>query len=436
MSAVVHPLGLSYWLDTAPAFTGAVEGSVAGQYDVCVVGAGFTGLSAALYLARTGAKVVVVEAGDVMGAASGRNGGQCNAGTAHDYGALANRLGKDQAKAMYHAYAASVDTVEAMVRDEAIDCDFNRCGRLKLAAKPEHFQKLEKAYERLIVDGVDRHVKLVQPADMASEIGSTQFHGGLVQTTGAQLHVGRFGRGLADRAVSAGAQIFDQCAVSAIRRLSDAKFEVTSQRGTFEAAHILLATGGTGPSSSKLGPFQYFRKRIVPVGSFIIATEPLSEAVLDQIVPTRRNYVTSKNVGNYFRVSPDNRLIFGGRARFAMSSPRSDAKSGEVLKRAMTDIFPQLTDTRIEYCWGGQVDMTEDRLPRAGTHEGMSFAMGYSGHGVQMSVHMGQVMGAKIAGREAENPWDLNWPSIPFYTGRPWFLPVVGAYYKLQDILH
>jgi glycine/D-amino acid oxidase-like deaminating enzyme len=176
---------------------------------------------------------------------------------------------------------------------------------------------------------------------------------------------------------------------------------------------------------------------MAPVGSFIVVTEPLEPEMLDQVLPKRRCYVTSRNIGNYFRATPDNRLLFGGRARFAMSNPRSDQKSGYVLHRTLAQLFPELDRVRIDYCWGGLVDMTADRLPRAGEHEGLFYSMGYSGHGVQMSVRMGQIMADVLEGRVDANPWrDLDWPAIPGHFGKPWFLPLVGAYYRLQDVLH
>ena len=185
------------------------------------------------------------------------------------------------------------------------------------------------------------------------------------------------------------------------------------------------------------GPFFYFRRRIIPVGSFIIATEPLSENVLGDLMPTRRTATTTRHIGHYFRITPDNRLLFGGRARFALSSPTSDARSGKILEKNMLAIFPQLRGTRIDYCWGGLVDMTADRLPRAGEHEGLFYAMGYSGHGTQMSVHMGQAMAQVMDGHLAANPLQaLDWPAIPGHFGPPWFLPFVGAYYRMQDWLH
>ncbi|CAN7418868.1 FAD-binding oxidoreductase [Pseudoduganella sp. LjRoot289] len=421
----------SYWLDTAPVFASGAQGPVSGRADVVVVGAGFTGLSAALALARRGASVVVLEAGRVVGEASGRNGGHCNSGLAHDFATLAGRIGLEQARAFYQAYAASVDTVEKLVRQEDIACDFSRVGRLKLAAKPQHYDKLARACEVLRAE-VDQHVEMVSAADIRSEVGSGQFFGGLLQTTSAQMHMGKFGVGLAHAAARSGAHIFEQAPVTALERRAEGGFRVTSARGSIDAAQVLLATG-----NSREGPFSYFRRRMVSVGSFIIATEPLDKAVLDRLLPQRRNYVTSKNIGNYFRVSPDHRLLFGGRARFAMSNPRSDRKSGHVLRAAMEEMFPELGGVGIDYCWGGLVDMTADRLPRAGQHDGLYYSTGYSGHGVQMSVHMGQVMADVMAGKPEGNPWrDLAWPAVPGHFGKPWFLPVVGAYYRLQDWLH
>ncbi len=421
----------SYWLASAPKFTAGAEGPVAGRADVVVVGAGFTGLSAALALAKRGANVVVLEAGRVVGEASGRNGGHCSSGLAHDFGGLAARLGVDTARAFYRAYDLAVDTVESLVAQEDIACDFMRVGKLKLAAKPEHYDKLARACD-LLRREADPHVEMVPATRIRSEVNSSSFHGGLLQKTSAQMHVGKFGVGLAQAAARAGARIYEHAPVTKLERRVDGGFRVTCGRGTLDAGQVLLATG-----NSRTGPFFHFRRRMISVGSFIIATQPLDTAVLDRLMPNRRNYVTSKNVGNYFRLSPDNRLIFGGRARFAMSSPSSDRKSGVVLRAAMEEIFPDLRGVGIDYCWGGLVDMTADRLPRAGEHRGMYYSTGYSGHGVQMSVHMGQVMADVMAGQAERNPWrSLTWPAIPGHFGKPWFLPIVGAYYRLQDWLH
>ncbi|RBP83462.1 FAD-binding oxidoreductase [Marinomonas rhizomae] len=421
----------SYWLDTVSTFTKGEQGTASGQYDVAIVGGGFTGLSAAIELAKQGLSVVLFEAGHVVGEASGRNGGQCNAGLAHDYASLAQRIGADKARAFYHSYMAAVDTVADLVEEENIACDFTRNGRLKLAAKPAHYDKLARAHETL-VNEVDPNVVMLTADQVRDELGVDQFYGGILQTTSAQMHMGKFGVGLADAAVKHGAKLYESAAVTGIDRLSSNRYQVISNRGTVTADKVFLATG-----SSAKGPFSYFRRRLVSVGSFIVVTEPLAPEPLSRLLVERRSYVTSKNIGNYFRVTPDNRLLFGGRARFAMSNPRSDEKSGHILRASMAEVFPQLSHVRIDYCWGGLVDMTADRLPRAGQYDGMYYSLGYSGHGVQMSTHMGKVMAQVMMGNEMVNPWrELNWPPVPGHFGKPWFLPFVGAYYRFQDLIH
>jgi len=423
----------SYWLDSAPPFAGGAREPVEslGRVDAAIVGGGFTGLSAALALAKRGASVAVLEAGRVAGEASGRNGGHCSNGVAHDYQGLVERFGEAKARAMYRDFDAAVDTVETIVREEAIDCDFVRSGKLKLAAKPAHFDGLARTFEKLGRE-VDTGMELIEPARLAAEIDSPNFHGGLLQKKSAQMHVGRFGVGLAEAAARHGARVFESATVTRLERLSGRAHRITCARGTLEAGQVLLATGTSRP-----GPLAWFRRRIVPVGSFIVATEPLDAALATRLMPGRRNYVTTRIIGNYFRLTADNRLIYGGRARFAMSGPSSDAKSGEILRRSMEATFPALQGARLDYCWGGLVDMTADRLPRAGEHEGLLYSMGYSGHGVQMSTHMGRVMADVIGGRAHASPWlDLDWRAIPGNFGDPWFLPLVGAYYRVQDMLH
>jgi glycine/D-amino acid oxidase-like deaminating enzyme len=427
-----RPSPQSYWLATAPTFSGAVPGSPEGRVDVAVIGGGLTGLAAALALREKGASVAVLEAGPVVGEASGRNGGQCNNGTHQDYGSLVASLGRERAQAYYRVHVEAVDRVERLVKDHDIDCAFRRCGRLKLAAKPQHFDKIAKAYELLKAE-VDPNVELIPPERIRSEIGSDLYHGGLLQTTSAQLHPGRLGVGLAQAAAQKGARIYEHAAVTGLARLPTGGWTVTTERGALTASQILVATGGAPVQK----PFKWFQRRLVAVGSFIIATEPLDEALIDRLFPHRRNYVTSRVIGNFFRLAPDNRLIFGGRARFAISDAQSDVKSGAILIETMRRMFPELADVRVDHVWGGMVDLTADRLPRAGEHDGLFYAMGYSGHGVQMSVYMGQQMARYMDGDHSANPWEgLAWPAIPGHLGKPWFLPAVGAWYKIQDILH
>lgn len=426
---MLAPPNTSYWLETAPEFTGAADVALLGDdVDVAVIGAGFTGLSTALELAKRGAKVAVFEAGRVVGGASGRNGGQCNNGLAHDFAGLAAQIGRDQALYFYNSYVDAVNTVEKIVEEYQIDCNFNRCGRLKLAVKPEHFKKFEKSYD-ILRDGIDQNVELITPDNIQHEVGSSQFYGGLLQKTSAQMHVGKFGVGLAEAAAKKDVKIFENAAVEGYKPHPKGGFELDVSGQKVKARQIFVATGGHGQS-----PFGWFRRRIVPVGSFAVVTHPLGKELLDDLFPTRRNYVTSKNIGNYFMITPDDRLLFGGRASFSASNAKTDGQAAGTLSNMLADIFPELTGIGLDHCWGGQVDMTQDRLPRAGEKDGIFYAMGYSGHGVQMSVHMGPIMADVMEGKTESNPWrDLDWPAIPGYFGKPWFLPFVGAYYRLQD---
>ncbi|WP_027802616.1 NAD(P)/FAD-dependent oxidoreductase [Paraburkholderia dilworthii] len=420
----------SYWLDTAPPFVSACEGPVDGHADVVVIGAGFTGLSAAQALGTRGASVTVVDAGRVGGGASGRNGGQVNTGVAQDFVALAAQLGLERASACYRAYSDAVDTVERLIRDENIDCNYIATGKLKLASKPHHLAHLEKTAD-LIRRAVDTDIELFDGERIRSEVQSDGFHGGLLQRHGGQMHMGKFTVGLAEAAVRRGAKLYENAAVTSIVKDGDAHRVVTA-RGEVRAKQVLIATG-----PSRHGPFGWYRRRLAPVGSFIVVTEPLPPELLAKVLPNRRAYTTTRLMHNYFRVTPDSRVLFGGRARFTASERPSDAKSGRILQQGLAAMFPMLASARIDYCWGGLVDMSVDRLPHAGQHDGIYFSMGYSGHGTQMSTHMGQVMADVMDGREDRNPWgECEWPAIPGHTGKPWFLPLVGTYYRIKDIFY
>lgn len=419
----------SYWLDTSPRFAQGATGPLGGQYDVAVVGGGLTGSSAALALARKGARVVLLEADTIGNAASGRNGGMCNNGFAQNYAVMSHTHGREVADRLYKAFDRGVDLVERLVQEEQIDCSFARVGKLKLAAKPEHYDMLARSQE-LLAAGPDPEARMVHRSEMRDEVGTDRYHGGLLFPKSAGMHVGRFVRGLATAAARQGAEVHEYAPVTGLKQTAGGQ-RIETPKGSIEARQVLLASG-----ISQVGPLGWIRRRIVPVGAFLIVTEPLSPNDLARLMPTGRMVVDTRNLVVYWRLTPDNRLLFGGRARFAGSNPQSDQKSGEILKAAMVDVFPELAGTRIDYCWGGLVDMTRDRLPRAGERNGIYYSMGYSGHGTHMSTLMGHIMADVMDGKPDLNPWkDFAWPAIPGYFGRPWFLPILGAYYRLKDIV-
>ncbi|MCO4859065.1 FAD-binding oxidoreductase [Herbaspirillum sp. WGmk3] len=425
----------SYWTDSAPLFISPTR-ELPTQVDVAIVGGGFTGLSAALAFAKRGASVVVLEAGPHVAAeASGRNGGHVNNGLAVDYAEVAAKVGVERARAWYHAYDDAVDTVARLVQQEQIACDFLRHGKLKMATKPYQMDALQRSADRLIADGVDSDVEILDAARVRAEVQSERFHGGLLYKRSGQMHMGRFAWGLATAAERHGAAIHTGTEVRRLERIGNTHaHRVHTARGTITAKQVLLATGASRHGA--YGSFGWLRRRIVPIGSFIVVTEPLGAERAAAMLARQRTYTTVANIHHYFRMTPDTRLVFGGRARFAISSPQSDAASGEILRQGLHETFPQLGQVRLDYCWGGLVDMTRDRLPQAGERDGLYYSMGYSGHGTQMSVHMGQCMAQVMAGDALANPWrEREWPAIPGHFGPPWFLPVIGLYYQLKDKL-
>lgn len=418
----------SFWQDTAPTFAAGAKGDLRGHYDVAVIGAGFTGLGAARKLAKGGARVAVLEGETVGYGASGRNGGHLNNGLAHSFTAACARFGQETAIAMYRAFDDGIDTIERIIEDEQIQCDFRRSGKLKLACKPAHMAGIKSNFEALH-QLADPDTELLSREDLKGEVGSDQFHGALLQRKSAMMHMGRFVVGLAQAAERHGADIFENAKVTSCT--GDLRgHRLMTPRGEITAGKVLLATGAYTSQD-----FTWFRRRIIPVGSFLIATRPLTDPEVAATLPGDRTCVTTMNVGNYFRLSPDRRLIFGGRARFSASSDqRSDAKSGDVLRATMTTFFPHLDGIDIDYCWGGMVDMTKDRYPRTGQRDGIYYAMGYSGHGAQIATHLGEIIADDMTGSARDNPWNaLPWPAVPGHFGKPWFLPLIGAYYKMRD---
>ena len=416
----------SYWHETSQGFDGA--GSLPAHADIVVIGGGFTGLAAARRLALADRSVVVLEARHVGFGASGRNGGHLNNGLAHSYLAAREAFGPEKAGAMYRAFDTGIETVRRLIAEEEIDCDFRIAGKLKLASKPQHMEGLSRNFEAIHRE-VDPETELLSKADLSREIGSDIFHGAMLSKKSAMMHMGRFVNGLASAAARRGAVVVENAPVTALSGEAG-NWNVVTPEGAIQANQILLATGAYTGS-----PFPWFRRRLVPVGSFLIATRPLTGDEAKSIMPGNRTCVNSLNIGNYWRLSPDRRLIFGGRARFSASSDqRSDAKAGEILRAAMLRMFPQLSGVEIDYCWGGMVDMTADRYPRAGQSGGLWYAMGYSGPGAQLASHLGETVAEQMLGLRQGNPFDhLPWGAVPGHTGKPWFLPFVGLYFQFLD---
>lgn len=423
----------TFWSETVDTSPPRAQRPLPERVDVAIIGAGFTGLSAARVLAKSGAQVAVLEGETAGWGASSRNGGMVLTGLKLPVTTLVDKFGLDAARRMYAASLASIDCVEQIVGEEQIDCSFARCGHLEVACKPGHFDEFRRSAQRLARD-FGREVRLIPRGELGGEIGSDVYYGGLVDELSAGVNPARYVAGVARATENSGAELHEQTRVERIERETRdgaPGFRVATSRGAIWARNVFAATSGyTGCATPEL------RERVIPIGSYIIVTEPLPEELARRLSPRNRMIYDSKNFLHYFRLTPDRRMLFGGRAAFFPETPQTIRQSAEILREGMLQVFPSLREVAVEYAWGGTLDFTFDMLPHAGQIDGVHYAVGYAGHGVAMATYLGAKMGAAIAGGKDENPFaGLRFPraALGLYNGRPWFLPFAGAWYKFLD---
>ena len=423
----------NYWLTTVEMPRTDPARALPEAADVAVIGAGFTGLSAARTLASKGANVVVLESETIGWGASSRNGGMVLTGMKLGVNKLISMYGRQRTQRMYAASLASIDCVGKIVRDESISCDFGRCGHLEVACKQAHFDDYARQVE---VIGREFHheLKIVPSSELRSEIGSNIYFGGMVDEASVGLNPARYVAGLGLAALRAGACVREKTRVEQITRDSRQGalgWRLETSRGPLWARDVFVATSGY---TSRTTPA--LQKKIIPIGSYIIATEILPDTLARELSPRNRMIYDSKNYIYYYRLTPDNRLLFGGRAAFFPESGDTIRKSAEILRRGMIEVYPQLRETKVEFVWGGTLDFAFDIMPHAGQIDGMYYALGYAGHGVAMATYQGELIARRISGESPDNPFDgIPFPGAPFglYNGTPWFLPFAGAYYKFLD---
>lgn len=399
------------------------------KVDVAIIGGGYTGLSAARTLASHGASVVVLEAETIGWGASSRNGGMVLTGLKVGMGTVQKRYGREIARRLFQYSLDSIDTVEQIVEEEHFDCGFARYGHLLTANKPKQFDAL-KAEMEFMQKEFNHPLYLVSKDEQRHEIGTDLYHGALLDPCSGGLNPGQYVVGLANAAEKAGATLHARARVNQLRRRGN-RYILETERGKLSAGSVLVATSGYTRGVTK-----NLQKKIIPIGSFIIATEKLPEALAYELSPKNRMIFDFKHYLNYFRLW-DNRMIFGGRAAFFPETSKTIQRSAEILRREMIAVYPQLKDVNVEYVWGGTLDFAFDMMTHVGEENGIYYAMGYAGHGVAMATHSGKTVAeAMIQGTIQEHPFAaIDFPGAPLglYNGYPWFLPFAGAWHKFLD---
>ena len=420
-----------YWWDTVAGPRHPEFGTLKpGTFDVAIIGAGYTGLAAARQLARSGASVVVLERERAGWGASSRNGGQVLTGLKLDPATLVARFGQSRARELFELSLTSMSSLESLLQDEAIECEYERTGHIQAAWKPSHFDAFRDE-QQLLARAFGHHVTLVSRADQASELGTDLYHGLLIDERSAALNPAKYVQGLARAALRAGAIVAEHAGVLRLTRAT-VNWIIQTTCGEVRATDVFIATNGY---TTDVTPA--LQRRLVPIGSYIVATQPLPPATAARLIPKRRMVFDSKHFLYYFRLTRDHRLMFGGRAEFTQPTPDTNRRAAAILQRGLASVFPELAATPIEYAWGGNVAFTRDQMPHAGRLSGAYYAAGYSGHGIAMATYLGGLMARRIAGEKFDHPLlDAPFPAIPLYAlsgGRPWFLPLVGAYYRFRD---
>lgn len=396
--------------------------------DVCVVGAGYTGLSTALHLAERGYSVVVLEAQRVGFGASGRNGGQIGTGQRRDEAWLEARFGRDTARQLFRLAEESKALVRTRISRHSIDCEPGT-GQLLCAAKPAHIEALKRRADKLARDYDYPHQRFVGQPELSGMLGSPLYPGASLDAQAMHLHPLNYALGLARACTEAGVRIFEQSAVTGYGGTAPVMVRTTG--GAVHARSVVLACNAY---LDRLEP--RLAATIMPINNFIVATEPLGEQRCRALVRDPVAVHDTLFVLNYFRLSADGRLIFGGGENYRRDFP---ADIGGFVRRHMLRVFPQLAAVKIDYAWGGRLAITMNRMPHLGRLRGdIYFAQGYSGHGVAMATLAGQLLAEAVAGSAERLDVFARLPPPPFPGGTllRWPGLVLGMlWYALRDRL-
>ena len=414
-----------YWWDLTPRKNFS-DIELPKKTEVLVIGSGYTGICAAIQTSRMGLDTVVLDAENVGWGCSSRNGGQVSTSIKPSYKELSRKYGEKKALELLNEGENALKWIGDFIKEEKIDCDFRRVGRFYGAHSRSQFKKFEKNIKQE-PKNFKADVKLVSRSEQHKEIGTDFYYGGIVHPYHASLDPAKFHQGLLERALKSGAKIKDNCAAKKIEKRGSV-FQITTESGIIESREVVVATSGY---TEKVTPWH--RRRVIPIGSYIISTEILEKSLVDQLIPRDRVITDTRKLVVYYRSSPDRkRILFGGRVSLNETDPN---KCVEPLHKKLVQIFPQLKSSKVSHSWMGFVGFTFDHMPHTGNHEGIHYSMGYCGSGVSLASYFGTKLGQRIAGILQGNTvlTEVEFQTRPLYYGNPWFLAPSILYYQLID---
>ena len=396
------------------------------ETDVAIVGSGYTGLCAARVLKKNGASVTVLDRNTIGWGASSRNGGMATPGLKQGIQKIYKMYGSELAHEFWNSSVDAIDLIDAIVNEHSIDCDWERNGHASLATKPSHAPRL-KEYGSWLEKEFGHSQRYIPKNQIRDEIGSDAYYGALTDDISGGLHPSKYVFGLATAVANLGVQLCENTEVTKIEKNDSNNFRLISSKGDIIAKKIIIATNGyTNRLVPKLKPL------IFPVGSYIVVTEPLTKELQNIISPKKRMYYDSKWFLNYFRLTPDGRMFWGGRND--LSTDLDLDESAIILSKELYTIFPDLAGIPITNTWTGKLGITFDLMPHIGQTNGIYYAFGYGGHGLSIATYLGTEIGLLLSGKKDRSPFmEISHQTMFFYRDKPWFIPFAARYFRFLD---
>lgn len=425
--------GCYWWADAPPRRT--EEAGWFGHTEIAIIGCGFAGLSAAIYLARAGRKVTIFEKEAIGFGASTRNGGITSGNIRYSHAQLARRFGTEKATAFIDEAVAARAALASFIRDEKINCDFQPSGRMVGISK-EFDKAAIEAENTAFQQRYDITPQFIDAADLPGYISTSSYKAGIYRPDIGGIHPAKLLHEKVRLARAAGVTIYSECPVTRIYR-TGAEFILETANGQVKSDHLVSASNGY---TDKAQP--WLRRRLVPVISEIIVTEKLGANFVKSLMPKLSMFGEDKEVGFYYRPTPDGeRILLGGRRM-----DKQDAIAQMRLHEGLAGIFPELGGAKIDHYWAGNVVFPFDQLPKLAVHDGIIYPTGFCGSGTVWAHWLGRKAAAMILGKDstaqtddpaspASNFAKMPMRTMPFYSGDPWFMPLAMAYYRMRDKL-